>query len=162
MDKFWPEPSHYYFNKKDSVPHGTTGGLDTVAIQMPDHSVALKLIEEAGVPIAAPSANISGRPSPVCASDVAEDLSGRIDMILDGGSASVGVESTVLDISEEVPMILRPGGVNREDLEMILGCVEVDPSLAPGEHPRSPDRRYRHYAPRATMTVVQGSFGKPG
>ncbi|HHX23028.1 MAG: L-threonylcarbamoyladenylate synthase [Tepidanaerobacteraceae bacterium] len=158
MDKFWPGPLTIIFNKKDSVPHGTTGGLDTVAIRMPDHSVALKLIEEAGVPIAAPSANISGRPSPVCASDVAEDLSGRIDMILDGGSASVGVESTVLDISEEVPMILRPGGVNREDLEMILGCVEVDPGLAPGEHPRSPGQKYRHYAPRATMTVVQGSL----
>jgi L-threonylcarbamoyladenylate synthase len=158
MDKFWPGPLTIIFYKKDIVPYGTTGGLDTVAIRMPAHPVALELISEAKVPIAAPSANISGRPSPVCAKDVAEDLSGRIEMILDGGATSVGVESTVLDLSEKVPMILRPGGVTREDLEEILGPVDLDPGLAPGEKPRSPGQKYRHYAPKAQMTVVEGSI----
>ena len=101
MDRFWPGPLTIIFPKKDIIPSGTTGGLDTVAIRMPAHPVALEFIKEAGVPIAGPSANISGRPSPVCANDVMEDLSGRIDIILDGGSASVGVESTVLDLSEK-------------------------------------------------------------
>lgn len=158
MDKFWPGPLTIIFYKKDIVPFGTTGGLDTVAIRMPAHPVALELIKESGVPIAAPSANISGRPSPVCARDVAEDLSKRIEMILDGGPASVGVESTVLDLSEEVPMILRPGGVTLEELEDILGRVDLDPGLAPGEKPRSPGQKYRHYAPKASMTVISGSI----
>lgn len=158
MDKFWPGPLTIIFHKKDIVPFGTTGGLDTVAIRMPAHLIALELIQEAGVPIAAPSANISGRPSPVCAKDVAEDLSGRIEMILDGGATSVGVESTVLDLSEKVPMILRPGGVTWEGLEQLLGRVDLDPGLAPGEKPRSPGQKYRHYAPKAQMTVVDGSI----
>jgi len=156
MDKFWPGPLTIVFHKSDRVPFGTTGGLDTVAIRMPAHPVALELIKESGVPIAAPSANISGRPSPVCAEDVAEDLNGRIEMIIDGGKASVGVESTVLDLSEEVPIILRPGGVTREELQEVLGRVDLDPGLAPGERPRSPGQKYRHYAPKALMTVVEG------
>lgn len=156
MDKFWPGPLTIIFLKNDIIPFGTTGGLDTVAIRMPAHPVALELIKWAGVPIAAPSANISGRPSPALAGDVAEDLSGRIDMILDGGAASVGVESTVLDLSEQVPMILRPGGVTREELQELLGRVDLDPGLAPGEKPRSPGQKYRHYAPKAQMTVVDG------
>ncbi len=158
MDKFWPGPLTIIFNKSEVVPFGTTAGLDTVAIRMPSHAVALELIKEAGVPIAAPSANISGKPSPVCAEDVAEDLAGRIDMILDGGKVMVGVESTVLDLSEKVPIILRPGGVTREQLEEVLGRVELDPGLAPGEKPRSPGQKYRHYAPKAPMTLVEGSI----
>ncbi|MFY9217576.1 MAG: L-threonylcarbamoyladenylate synthase [Tepidanaerobacteraceae bacterium] len=156
MDKFWPGPLTIIFNKSGLVPFGTTGGLDTVAIRMPSHPVALELIKEAAVPIAAPSANISGRPSPVTAQDVAEDLVGRIEMILDGGKASVGVESTVLDLSEELPIILRPGGVTREELEEVLGRVDLDPGLAPGEKPRSPGQKYRHYAPKARMTLFEG------
>jgi len=156
MDKFWPGPLTIIFNKKKIVPFGTTGGLDTVAIRMPSHPVALELIKEAKVPIAAPSANISGRPSPVSADDVAEDLAGRIEMILDGGKASVGVESTVLDLSEKVPIILRPGGVTREQLKEVLGRVDLDSGLAPGERPRSPGQKYRHYAPKARMTLVEG------
>lgn len=156
MDKFWPGPLTIIFHKNEMVPFGTTGGLDTVAIRMPSHPVALELIKEANVPIAAPSANISGRPSPVGADDVAEDLAGRIEMILDGGKALVGVESTVLDLSEKVPIILRPGGVTREQLEEVLGRVDLDPGLAPGERPRSPGQKYRHYAPKARMTLVEG------
>ncbi|MCG1012329.1 threonylcarbamoyl-AMP synthase [Tepidanaerobacter sp. GT38] len=160
MDKFWPGPLTIIFHKNDVVPFGTTGGLDTVAIRMPSHPVALELIKEAGVPIAAPSANISGKPSPVCAEEVAEDMTGRIDMILDGGKASVGVESTVLDLSEEVPIILRPGGVTREELQEVLGRVDLDPGLAPGEKPRSPGQKYRHYAPDAPMTLVEGPIDR--
>lgn len=156
MDKFWPGPLTIIFHKKDIIPYSTTGGLDTVAIRMPAHPVALELIKESGVPIAAPSANISGRPSPACAEDVAEDLFGKVEMILDGGPTSVGVESTVLDLSEKVPIILRPGGVTKEDLEDVLGCVNLDPGLAPGEKPRSPGQKYRHYAPKAQMTVIEG------
>jgi len=156
MDKFWPGPLTLIFHKSNIVPFGTTGGLDTVAIRMPSHPVALELIKEAGVPIAGPSANLSGRPSPICAEDVVEDLSGRIEMIIDAGKTSVGVESTVLDLSEEVPIILRPGGVTREQLEEVLGRVDLDPGLAPGERPRSPGQKYRHYAPKAAMTVVEG------
>lgn len=157
MEKFWPGPLTIIFYKKDIVPYSTTGGLDTVAIRMPAHPVALELIKESGVPIAAPSANISGKPSPTCAQDVAEDLSGKIDMILDGGPTEVGVESTVLDISEEIPIILRPGGVTKEELEKVLGKVEVDPGLASDERPRSPGQKYRHYAPKAQVTIFEGS-----
>ncbi|HHW03912.1 MAG TPA: threonylcarbamoyl-AMP synthase [Thermoanaerobacterales bacterium] len=156
MKIFWPGPLTILFRKKPEVPSGTTAGLDTVAVRMPDHRIALELIKSAGVPIAAPSANISGRPSPTCARDVLEDLDGRIDMILDGGTCPVGVESTVLDLSGPVPLILRPGGLPKEELEKVLGHVELDPGLLPGQKPRSPGQKYRHYAPRARMTLVEG------
>ncbi|WP_422449059.1 L-threonylcarbamoyladenylate synthase [Thermoanaerobacterium sp. DL9XJH110] len=156
IDRFWPGPLTIIFNKNEIIPYSTTGGLDTVAIRMPDHPVALELIRESGVPIAAPSANISGRPSPTSAPDVFEDMAGRVDIILDGGPCTVGVESTVLDVSGDVPVILRPGGLTKEQLEEVLGPVELDPGLAPGEKPRSPGQKYRHYAPQARMTVVEG------
>lgn len=157
MDKFWPGPLTIIFRKSANVPSGTTGGLDTVAIRMPANKIALSFIKDAGVPIAGPSANISGRPSPTCAQDVLEDLEGRVDMILDGGPAKVGVESTVIDLSEDIPLILRPGGLTKEELESILGHVEIDPGLAPGERPKSPGQKYKHYAPKAEVTVVEGS-----
>lgn len=156
MDKFWPGPLTIIFRKSARVPFGTTGGLDTVAIRMPANKVALEFIEYAGVPIAGPSANISGRPSPTCAEDVMEDLDGRIDMILDGGPTKVGVESTVIDLSEDIPLILRPGGLEKEELEKVLGRVDIDPGLAPGERPKSPGQKYKHYAPKAQVTVVEG------
>lgn len=157
MKKFWPGPLTIIFNKKPLVPSGTTGGLDTVAIRMPAHPVALKLFKKANVPIAAPSANISGRPSPTLARDVMEDMSGKIDMVLDGGPSRVGVESTVIDLSEETPIILRPGGVIKEDIEKLLGKVVLDPGLKPGQKPKSPGQKYKHYAPKAHMTLVEGS-----
>jgi L-threonylcarbamoyladenylate synthase len=156
MDKFWPGPLTLVFRKTDLVPWSTTGGLETVAVRMPDHPVALGLIREAGVPIAAPSANLSGKPSPTCAEDVYEDMEGRIDMILDGGPCMVGVESTVLDMTEETPLILRPGGLTLEELEAVLGTVELDPGLAAHQRPRSPGQKYKHYAPNAPMTVIEG------
>ncbi|WP_148865803.1 L-threonylcarbamoyladenylate synthase [Thermosediminibacter litoriperuensis] len=156
MEKFWPGPLTMVLNKSGAVPYGTTGGLDTVAVRMPRHPVALALIRESGVPIAAPSANISGRPSPTAAEDVYEDLAGRVDLILDGGPCEVGVESTVLDLTGELPVILRPGGVTREELEAVLGRVELDPGLAEGQKPRSPGQKYRHYSPKARVLVVEG------
>lgn len=156
MDRFWPGPLTLIFKKTDRVPWSATGGLDTVAVRKPDHPVALALIRASGVPIAAPSANISGKPSPTDAEDVFEDMEGRIDMILDGGPSKVGVESTVLDLTEKTPVILRPGGVTLEELEAILGKVELDPALSSKGHPKSPGQKYKHYAPNAPMTVIEG------
>ncbi|NLC62651.1 MAG: threonylcarbamoyl-AMP synthase, partial [Thermoanaerobacterales bacterium] len=156
IERFWPGPLSIIFKRHKGVPSGTTGGLDTVAVRMPNHPVALMLIKESGVPIAAPSANISGRPSPVCADDVIEDLSGRVDLIFDVGKTLLGVESTVLDLTEGVPVILRPGGITREQLEEVLGPVELDFGAEPGQQPRSPVQKYRHYAPKAQVTVIEG------
>ena len=144
-DAFWPGPLTMIFPKTEMVPYGTTGGLDTVAVRMPDHPIALALIEAGGGYIAAPSANTSGRPSPTKAAHVAEDLSGRIDMILDGGAVEIGLESTIVDLTGEYPVILRPGYINQAMLEAVIGKVQMDPGM-----------KYRHYAPKASLTIVEG------
>lgn len=160
MKAYWPGPLTMIFKKTDAVPRGTTGGLDTVAVRMPDHPVARRLIQEAGVPIAAPSANISGKPSPTTADSTARDMDGRIEMILDGGPCRIGIESTIVDMTEEIPVILRPGFITFEMLTQLLGEVKVDQALDPKEwkhfHPKAPGQKYRHYAPKAPMTLVEG------
>jgi L-threonylcarbamoyladenylate synthase len=158
--RFWPGPLTLVLPRASTVPLITTGGLDTVAVRVPSHPVALALIEASGRPIAAPSANRSGRPSPTRAEHVRDDLDGRIELILDGGPTPVGVESTVLDMTTEPPMLLRPGGVTLEDLRDCLGEVAVlkgDDEEAAG---RSPGLRYRHYAPRAQVIVVERGTGE--
>ncbi len=158
MEAFWPGPLTVVLPKKTGVPDVVTAGLDTVAVRMPDHPVALELISRAGVPVAAPSANSSGRPSPTTAGHVADDLSGKIDAVVDGGLCRVGVESTVIDLTLEPPVILRPGGVTREELEGVLGHVETAASFAAdqAEAPRSPGMKYRHYSPKAEVVLVTG------
>ena len=159
MERFWPGPLTIIFNKSDKVSKKLTGGLNTVAIRMPKHNVASSLIRHSQVPIAAPSANISGRPSPTEAKHVIEDMYGKIDMIIDGGSTGIGVESTVLDVSGDVPTILRPGGVTLENLLEIFPKVNYDKSILSDDEkiiPKSPGQKYKHYAPNAKMTVYSG------
>lgn len=158
MDEFWPGPLTIIFEKKPSeLSQLATAGLSTVAVRMPNHPVALAVIKEAGVPIAAPSANSSGKPSPTKAAHVMEDLTGKIAGIVDGGATGVGVESTVIDCTEEIPIILRPGGVTRDELEQIIGEVRVDPALKDSnEAPKSPGMKYRHYAPKSPLFLVKG------
>ena len=161
-DAFWPGPLTMIFRKSPEVPYGTTGGLDTVAVRMPDHPIALALIEAGGGYIAAPSANTSGRPSPTRAAHVAEDLQGKIDMILEGGDVGIGLESTIVDLTEEKPVILRPGYINQKMLEDVIGPVEMDRGLTaddPNVHPKAPGMKYRHYAPKASLTIVEGPAG---
>ncbi|ARU60549.1 threonylcarbamoyl-AMP synthase [Tumebacillus avium] len=158
MERFWPGPLTIVLPCVDSVPRNVTAGLDTVGIRMPDHVTALQLIDAAGVPLAAPSANRSGRPSPTTAEHVLEDLSGRIAGVVDGGASGVGVESTVLDFSGATPMILRPGGVTREMLQEVIGEVGIDPALESGVGtPKSPGVKYTHYAPQGEMWLVEGA-----
>lgn len=164
-DHFWPGPLTMIFPKKEVVPKSTTGGLETVAVRMPSHPVARALIRESGVYIAAPSANTSGRPSPTKAEHVKEDLDGRIDMILDGGAVGIGLESTIVDLSTGVPTILRPGYITREMLEDVLGEVQVDPAILsqkmnPNIVAKAPGMKYRHYAPKGQMTIIEGESGK--
>lgn len=160
-EAFWPGPLTMVLKKKDIVPYETTGGLDTVAVRMPNHPVALQLIRESGVYIAAPSANLSGRPSPTNASHVKEDLDGKIGMIIDGGAVSIGIESTIIDLTEETPMILRPGFITSKMLEQVVGEVTIDRAVAnccqTDAKPKAPGMKYRHYAPKATMTIVESS-----
>lgn len=164
MDAFWPGPMTVILNKSDIVPFETTGGLSTVAVRMPDHPIALALITESGCPIAAPSANASGRPSPTRAEHVYEDMQGKIPCILDGGMVGIGIESTIIDFSGEVPMILRPGFLTKERLEEVIGeTVEIDPAVLnrkkmEGIAPKAPGMKYRHYAPKAKMILVSGSI----
>jgi L-threonylcarbamoyladenylate synthase len=166
MRIFWPGPLTLVLPVDPGVPREVTAGLGSVAVRRPGHSGALALLEAAGTPLAAPSANLSGRPSPTTAAHVLRDLNGRIDMILDGGPAGVGVESTVLDLTGPVPVILRPGGVTLEALQEILGEVRVDPAVlnrSPGDNParpRSPGMKYTHYAPQAPLFLFKGAKEK--
>lgn len=158
-DKYWPGPLTMIFEKAEQVPYETTGGLETVAVRMPGDEAARKIIEAGGGFIAAPSANTSGRPSPTKAKHVIEDLSGSIDMIIDGGDTAIGVESTILDMTVIPPMILRPGAVTKEMLEGLLGDIAVDRTMVSadsGTAPKAPGMKYRHYAPKAELSIVEG------
>ncbi|WP_061808904.1 L-threonylcarbamoyladenylate synthase [Rossellomorea vietnamensis] len=159
IDAYWPGPLTIIFKNKENVfSERVTAGLDTVGIRMPDHPVALSIIEATGLPIAAPSANRSGKPSPTTAQHVIDDLDGRIAGVVDGGETGVGVESTVVDCTGEFPVILRPGGITKEQLEEVVGKVEVDPSLKEGKGaPKSPGMKYTHYAPDAPVYLVDGT-----
>ncbi|MBE5919114.1 MAG: threonylcarbamoyl-AMP synthase [Pseudobutyrivibrio ruminis] len=162
-DAFWPGPLTMVVNKNEVIPYETTGGLDTVAVRMPNNPVALALIEESGCMIAAPSANTSGRPSPTKASHVYEDLSGKIEAILDGGSVDIGLESTIVDLTEDVVTILRPGYINMDMLREVVGEVRMDPGIVyndkgttSGARPKAPGMRYKHYAPKGDLTIISG------
>jgi len=157
MARFWPGPLTIIFKKKTGIAELVTAGLQTVAVRMPDHPVALALIKAADLPIAAPSANRSGKPSPTTAAHVKHDLEGRIDGIVDGGATGIGLESTVIDLTGNVPTVLRPGGVTLEALKEVLGEVELDPALTKeSETPRSPGMKYLHYAPSGEMWIICG------
>jgi L-threonylcarbamoyladenylate synthase len=161
--KFWPGPLTIVLPKEDFIPDIISGGLDTVAIRIPSHPLALELIARAGCPIAAPSANISGKPSPTEGDHVWQDFHGKIPLLIDAGKCQVGLESTVLDLSGKMPLILRPGGVTLEQLSAVLGTVELDPAVRSGLpgadqllKPRAPGMKYRHYAPRGEIILVSG------
>ena len=163
-EAFWPGPLTMILPKKEIVPYRTTGGLETVGVRCPNHPVTLAVIAAADVPIAAPSGNTSGRPSPTSAADMLEDMDGKIDGIFDGGSCGVGVESTIIDLTCQPPRFLRAGGLPLEELERVLGTVLVDKCITQlmtdGERPRAPGMKYRHYAPKAPVTVVTGDGKK--
>jgi L-threonylcarbamoyladenylate synthase len=154
MKEFWPGPLTLVFKRSKTVPDVTVAGLDTIALRMPQHAVALALIKESKRPIAAPSANLAGKPSPTSAEHVFADLNGRINAILDGGPTRIGVESTVLDLSAEPAMVLRPGGTSLEALKNVLGNVKLHPAV---ENARSPGMKHRHYAPKASVILVEGA-----
>ena len=158
--RFWPGPLTMVLKCKQIVPKRTTAGLDTVAIRCPDNAITRAIIAAAGVPIAAPSGNTSGRPSPTTAQHMVEDMDGRIDAIVDGGSCGIGVESTIVDLTVQPPRLLRPGGMPLEPLTEILGPIAMDDALVrplgEGEKPRAPGMKYRHYAPKAPVTVLTG------
>ena len=159
-EAYWPGPMTMILPRKDMVPDAVTAGLDTVGMRCPSHSMCHELIRLADVPIAAPSGNTSGRPSPTTADHMREDMDGKIDAIVDGGPCSVGVESTIIDLTCTPPRLLRPGGISLEQLRAVLGQVDVDPAvtrlLGAGEKPKAPGMKYRHYAPKAPVTVVSG------
>lgn len=159
-EKFWPGPLTMIFHKSEAVPYETTGGLDTVAVRMPVHRVARELIRAAGGYVAAPSANRSGRPSPTVAKYVIEDMDGRVEMIIDGGDVEIGLESTIVDLTAQQPIILRPGYITRQMLEQVLSAVEEDSTIMrddSGQAPKAPGMKYRHYAPKGDLTVVDGT-----
>lgn len=162
-ERFWPGPLTMIMNKSERVPYKTTGGLDTVAVRMPANPIARELIRAAGGYVAAPSANRSGRPSPTIAKYVAEDLAGRVEMIIDGGDVEIGLESTIVDLTADRPVILRPGYITRQKLEEVLLDVEEDVTLLKedsGQAPKAPGMKYRHYAPRGDLTIVRGTEDK--
>lgn len=158
--RFWPGPLTMVLKRRDNVPDVVTAGLDTVGMRCPDSALTRQLIASVGVPIAAPSGNTSGRPSPTSAATMLEDMDGKIDAIVDGGPCTVGVESTIVDLTVQPPRLLRPGGVTLEELQEVLGQVLVDEAVVrlmlTNEKPRAPGMKYRHYAPKAPVTVVQG------
>lgn len=159
-DRFWPGPLTMIVKKNDRVPKEVTGGLNTVAVRLPKHPVARELIQKSGTFVAAPSANLSGRPSPTRAEHVIEDLSGRVDMIIDGGDIELGLESTIIDLSDDVPTILRPGYITIDMLKKVAANVVLDKALMTGVKgdvkPKAPGMKYRHYAPKAELTIVEG------
>lgn len=159
---FWPGPLTVILKKSELIPPETSGGLETVAVRMPSNSIARRVIDAAGVPLAAPSANLSGRPSPTRAQHVIDDLDGKINMIIDGGECEVGVESTVVTLAVDEPTLLRPGGVTVEMLESVLGTVKIADAviheLPKGETAASPGMKYKHYAPKAEVTLVKGDI----
>lgn len=162
---FWPGPLTIILPKKDIVPDATTGGLDTVALRMPSHPVALELIRQSGVYVAAPSANTSGRPSPTRAEHVMDDMMGRIDYIVDGGAVGIGIESTIVDLSTDQPVILRPGFLTKDCLEHMIGPVAMDPALeqpTANLRPKAPGMKYTHYAPMGELTLVEAEASVPG
>lgn len=157
---YWPGPMTMILKRRDMVPDAVTAGLDTVGMRCPSHPLCHEIIRLADVPIAAPSGNTSGRPSPTTAEHMREDMDGKIEAIVDGGACSVGVESTIIDLTCTPPRLLRPGGISLEQLRAVLGDVDVDPAvtrlLGAGEKPKAPGMKYRHYAPKAPVTVVAG------
>lgn len=161
MNEFWPGPLTLIFKKTKLIPDTISGGLDTVAIRIPSNKIARYIIKEAKVPIAAPSANISGRPSPTAAKHVIEDLYNKVDIIVDGGNTNIGLESTVLDVTDAIPVILRPGGITKSMIEKVIGKVNIDDSLINKElAPKSPGMKYKHYAPKGSLIVVSGDEEK--
>ena len=163
-DAFWPGPLTMIMKKSDVIPNEVSAGLDTVAIRFPSHKTAQAIIRESGTVLAAPSANISGSPSPTTAQHVMNDMDGKIDAVLDGGASEVGLESTVITLAGDVPRVLRPGGITVEMLESVLGKVEVDDAvlhkLADNVKVASPGMKYKHYAPKAQVTILRGDFAK--
>lgn len=160
-NKFWPGPLTMILKKSDKVPLGTTGGLTTVALRMPENKIAFELIRQSKVYIAAPSANISGKPSPTKADHVIKDLNGKIDMILDGGKVGIGLESTIIDLSCDIPTILRPGYITKAMLEKVIGEVIVDPSILNLDInstivPKAPGMKYKHYSPKGDVIIFEG------
>lgn len=161
MQHFWPGPLTMIMKKADCISHTVTAGLETVAVRMPSHPVALALIQKSGVPVTAPSANRSGSPSTTRAEHVIADLDGRVDYIIDGGACRVGLESTVVDLTGEVPQILRPGGISLLDLQKVLPQTTYEPALKDAKAtPKSPGMKYRHYAPQAELYLIEGEFSK--
>ncbi len=160
IDRFWPGPVTLVFRKKPIVPDSVSGGLNTVAVRFPSNPVARAIINAAKTPVAAPSANTSGKPSPTRAKHVLHDMDGKIDMIIDGGSCEVGLESTIVDVTGKKPVILRPGGITKEMLEEVVGAIDIDPAvykaLSAGEKPKAPGMKYTHYSPDAEVFLVKG------
>lgn len=159
MQSFWPGPLTLIFPKSSVVPKETTGGLETVAVRMPNHEDARNFIREAGGYVAAPSANTSGRPSPTLVKYVVEDMYGKVEMILDGGMVGIGLESTIVDLTREIPVILRPGSITIKMLEAVIGDVVYDSSLgliSGEERPKAPGMKYKHYAPQGELSIIQG------
>lgn len=164
IDRFWPGPLTIILNKKEIIPNRTSANLDTIGIRMPNNEIALKLIELSGCPIAAPSANISGRPSPTEVERCIEDLNGRVDYIIGGERSNVGVESTIVDCTVDPPMVLRPGGITLEMLQEVCKAIEIDKAIQgkPDENlkPKAPGMKYRHYAPKAKLKIIKGNKQK--